>query len=81
MNFEKHGIRFEEACTVFRDPLSLTIPDPLHSENEERFVIIGHSLRNRLLVIVHAHRGGRLRLISARQATKKERRDYEEHTE
>ena len=58
-NHARHGIPFEEACTVFRDPLSLTIRDPLHSTNEERFVIVGTSDRNRLLVVVHTDRGDR----------------------
>ena len=80
-NLTKHGISFEEASTVFRDTLSVTIPDPLHSENEDRFVIIGHSFRSRLLVVVHTDRSGRIRLISARQATKKERLVYEENAE
>lgn len=56
-NIKKHGISFEEATTVFGDPLSLTIRDPLHSIDEERFVIIGSSYKYRLLVVVHAERG------------------------
>jgi len=62
---------------VFGDPLSLTIEDPLHSEDEERFVIIGESNQQRLLVVVHTERGDTIRLINARQATSDERRDYE----
>jgi uncharacterized DUF497 family protein len=78
-NLAKHGVSFDEAATVFGDPLSITIGDPLHSEFEERFVLIGYSLRNRLLVVVHAERGGRIRVISARTATRKERLGYEEN--
>ena len=77
-NLKKHKISFEEAVTVFGDPLSLTIEDPLHSEDEERFVIVGESNQQRLLVVVHTERGGKVRIISARQATLSERRDYEE---
>lgn len=78
LNRKKHGVSFEEASTVFTDTLSLTIPDPLHSEGEERFVIIGVSEEQRLLVVVHMERGNSIRLISARQATEHERKTYEE---
>ncbi len=81
LNVEKHGVTFDEACTAFEDRLSLTIPDPLHSEDEDRFVLIGCSHRNRLLAIVHTDRGDRVRLISARAATGKERRYHEEKEE
>ena len=77
-NRRKHGVTFEEAATVFTDPLSSTILDPLHSETEERFVIIGQSLRRRLLVVVHTDRGNTIRIISARVANAHERRTYEE---
>ena len=77
-NLKKHKISFEEAVTVFGDPLSLTIEDPLHSEDEERFVIVGESNQQLLLVVVHTERGDKVRIISARQATLSERRDYEE---
>ena len=76
-NNEKHGISFEEASTVFRDPLSLTIDDPLHSTGEVRMVQIGISHKNRLLVVVHTERENNIRIISARKATKKERDNYE----
>ncbi len=78
-NHEMHGVSFEEAATVFGDPLSLTIDDPLHSTDEERFVIIGAAtgLRRRVLVVVHTARGDRIRIISAREATPRERRSYE----
>lgn len=77
-NIKAHGISFDEASTAFRDALSRTIDDPLHSEGEERFVLIGHSIRGRLLVVVHTERGDRIRIISARLATRKERLTYEE---
>ena len=79
-NQEKHGVSFEEASTVFGDPLSRTIPDPLHSEGEDRCVIVGLSAHMRTLVVVHVDRGDRIRIISARPATRPERRDYEEGT-
>lgn len=77
-NAQKHGVRFEEAATAFADPLSITIPDPEHSVGEERYILIGRSLVSRLLVVVHLERGVSVRLISARLATRRERRDYEE---
>ncbi len=79
LNLKKHGLSFDEASTAFCDPLSKTIEDPLHSENEERFVLIGRSIQGRLLVIVHTERGERIRIISARLATKRERLGYEEN--
>ncbi len=78
-NLEMHGISFDEASTAFHDTLSLAIYDPLHSEEEDRFVLIGSSHRNRLLVIVHTDRGDKIRLVSARKASKKEREQYEEN--
>jgi uncharacterized protein len=77
-NVAKHGVSFDEASTAFGDPLSITIADALHSADEERFVQIGYSCRNRLLVVVHTDRGDRIRLISARLANARERRKYEE---
>ncbi len=76
-NEQKHGISFEESSSAFADPLSLTLHDPLHSANEERFVLIGASHKNRILVVVHTERGDTLRIISARKATKNERSYYE----
>ncbi len=76
-NFRKHGISFEEAVTAFGDPQSIEIPDPDHSIAEERFVLIGCSAEGRLLVVVHIERGDRIRLISARCATRRERLAYE----
>jgi len=77
-NHAKHGVSFEEAVTIFIDPLSLTIPDPDHSAAEARFVILGRSARQRLLAVVHSEREGRIRLISARTAARHEQRSYEE---
>ncbi|HYT90316.1 MAG TPA: BrnT family toxin [Gemmataceae bacterium] len=77
-NLKKHGVSFEEAATVFGDPLSLTIGDPVHSEEEDRFVTLGESDRGRLLVVVSTDRGEKIRIISARVATRRERTDYEE---
>jgi len=77
-NRRKHGAGFTEATTVFDDPLSITIPDPDHAGDEERFLIIGLSSQRNLVVVVHTIRGEQIRLISARLATKHERRNYEE---
>ena len=78
-NHAKHGISFDEASTVFADPLSLTIADPAHSEIEERFIILGHSSQGKLLVVVHTERGDNIRIISARPASRRERKQYEEN--
>ena len=78
-NQSKHGVSFEEASTVFGDPLSLTIADPAHSRlAEERSVTIGSSYLGRLLVVVHRDDDENIRIISARRATRRERKDYEE---
>jgi uncharacterized DUF497 family protein len=77
INQEKHGVSFDEASTTFKDPLSLTIDDPLHSRDEERLVHIGLSYKNRILIVVHTERGDNIRIISARNATKRERKYYE----
>ncbi len=77
-NLRKHGVSFEEAKTVFADPLSITKSDPLHSEDEERYVDIGRSGEGRLLVVVYMERRSTIRLISCRTATQAERRSYEE---
>ena len=78
INRKKHNISFEEASTVFADLLSLTIPNPLHSVNEERKVIMGYSEKQRLLVVVHTEKQDTIRIISARKATAYERKIYEE---
>jgi uncharacterized DUF497 family protein len=76
-NLQKHGVSFAEAATVFFDPLSITVPDPLHSVSENRFVITGLSYQQHHLVVVHADRDDRIRLISARLATPAERKKHE----
>jgi uncharacterized DUF497 family protein len=78
-NLKKHGVSFEEAVTAFGDPLSVTIPDPKHSESEDRFVLLGLSASSRLVVVAHAERSDDdVRIISARLATRRERNEYEE---
>ena len=77
-NLAKHGVSFEEAATVFGDPRSVTIPDPAHSQAEDRFVILGRSHLDKLLVVVHTERGDNIRIISARRASRRERKFYEE---
>ncbi|MBI2202961.1 MAG: BrnT family toxin [Candidatus Rokubacteria bacterium] len=72
-----HGVAFSEAQTIFADPLEVTIPDPDHSDGEFRFLSLGRSEADRLLVVSYTERGSRIRIISAREATPKERRDYE----
>jgi len=74
----KHGISFEEASTAFGDPLSITIEDPLHSENENRLILIGRSEWFNTLVVVHVEKNDTIRIISARKASKKEKIFYEE---
>jgi uncharacterized DUF497 family protein len=76
-NKRKHGITFEEASIIFGDPLSITIPDPAHSVGEDRFITVGTSVDNKLLVVVHTDRDDIIRIISARNATRSERRQYE----
>jgi len=78
INIRKHGISFQEAATVFRDVLSATGSDPDHSTGEHRFVTFGLSEAGRLLVVSHTEEGGSIRIISARLATKREPRIYEE---
>ena len=77
-NLAKHGVSFEEAATAFGDPLSLTIPDPAHSQVEDRWITLGHSHQRKLLVVVHTERGDNIRIISARRAGRRERKSYEE---
>ena len=77
-NIRKHGVSFEEALSVFTDILSMTIPDPDHSNQESRWLQLGMSGRGRLLVISFTERDGHLRIISARVATRGERHNYEE---
>lgn len=79
-NVRKHGVTFDEASTVFGDPLGLLMSDPDHSLNEERYLVLGMSDQQSLLVVAFAERSGRTRLISARRATARERRRYEEES-
>ena len=76
-NLGKHGVDFLEASTIFGDPLELTLSDPGHSPDEFRFISLGTSLAGRLLVVSYTEREHRIRIISSRQATSRERRQYE----
>lgn len=76
-NLKKHNVSFDEAMSIFYDPLSATFDDPDHSKDEERFITIGHSSHNHLLVVSHTDRGKKIRIISARQATAHERKKHE----
>ena len=78
-NRSKHGVSFEEATTVFGDPLAAIFDDEAHSSDEPREIIVGHSNLERLLLVSFTERPGRIRIISARRATKRERKDYEEN--
>ena len=78
-NLRKHGVSFAEATSVFGDTLSVTMPDPDHSWDEERFLVLGMSAGRKVLVVVHTVRGASIRLISARLATRAERRTYEQN--
>jgi uncharacterized DUF497 family protein len=77
-NLRKHGVSFDEAASVFFDPLSATGTDPDHSRDEERYVTFGRSSSGRLLVVAHTEHGGAVRIITARRATRAERELYEE---
>jgi uncharacterized DUF497 family protein len=76
-NLSAHGVSFQEATTVFGDPLAGTIADPDHSIGEERLVTVGQSSTGQLLVVCHLEQGDTIRIISARRATSHERKDYE----
>ena len=75
-NVRKHNVSFEEAVTVFDDPMSITVDDPEHSADERRFVTIGFSTQDRLLVVCHSDRPDQIRMISSRAADRRERRYY-----
>jgi len=77
-NLRKHDVGFGEATTAFDDPLSVTIVDPDHSTDEQRFLLLGLSNRRRLVVVAHSERGESIRIVSARRANRRERRIYEE---
>jgi len=78
INLQKHEVSYEEASTIFDDPLFITFLDEEHSIGEERYITMGLSRRQHLLLVAHTDRKGRIRIISARKATKNERRFYEE---
>jgi len=78
LNLKEHGVSFDEATTIFRDTLSITILDPDHSDYEDRFIDIGMSHRMQLLVVSYTERKDKIRIISARRATRVERKNYEE---
>jgi len=78
VNLRSHKVSFKEAATVFSDPLSVTVADPDHSIEENRYLIIGRSNRHRLLIVSHTEQGDRIRIISARELTSTEREAYEE---
>jgi uncharacterized DUF497 family protein len=78
-NLKKHGIDFREAATIFADPLSTTFPDQDHSEFEHRFLTVGQSIRGRILVVAHTEENDTIRIISAREATRREQSFYEEN--
>jgi len=80
-NLRKHGVSFDEAFSVFMDPLATTYADPDHSNVEDRELIVGLSVRRRILVVCYAVRAGTVRITSARRATRRERRTHEEDTE
>ena len=77
-NVTTHGVRFDEGLTVFANPLARIFDDPDHSDTERRELIIGHSARHRLVLVAYTERLGRIRIISARLATRQERNDYEQ---
>lgn len=77
-NRRKHRVSFHEAATVFGDPLAVTFPDPDHSASEQRFITVGMSSAGRVLMVAHTERGEYFRIISARKATQRERKEYEE---
>ena len=78
-NLEKHHVSFHEASTIFNDQFEITIDDPVHSRGERRYISIGRSLNQRLLIVAYTEREDRIRIISAWVATKEERRQYEEN--
>jgi len=77
-NVKKHGVTFQEAATIFGDPLAITFDDPDYSMSENRYITFGLSLQKRLIVVSHTERGDRTRIINARLMDRKERRIYEE---
>jgi uncharacterized DUF497 family protein len=79
-NLEKHGVAFDEASSVFRDLLAKVVPDPTDPSGEDRAIMMGHSDQGRLLLVVFTERADRIRIISAREPTRRERHGYEEES-
>ena len=78
-NLRKHGVSFQEAATVFGDPLALTYHDPDHSISEQRFITVGMSSAGRVLIVAHTDRRENVRIIGVRKTTRRERKHYEEN--
>lgn len=78
-NLKKHRASFDEAASIFDDPIAITFPDPRHSESEERYLSIGTSFKGRILIVAHTGRENKIRVINCRRATASERRLYEEN--
>ncbi len=78
LNLRKHGVTFEEAASVFGDPMAYTFADPDHSDDEKRWLVLGVTRLARMFAVIYTHRGEKYRIISARLATKRERKIYEE---
>lgn len=78
INLKKHGVSFPEASTIFGDELAITVPDRDHSDEEDRYITVGWSARRRLLIVSHTDREDKIRIISARELTRTERKEYEE---
>jgi uncharacterized DUF497 family protein len=76
-NLGKHGVSFREALTVFGDPLAVTFDDPDRSVGEQRFLTVGQTVEGRLVIVAHTERGDSIRVINAREVTRRERRQYE----
>ena len=79
VNLRKHGVSFQEACSAFGDPLSVTIPDPEHSRGERRYILVGETVGHKLVAVSHTERKSSIRIISVRLATRAERRSYEDY--
>ena len=78
LNQQKHGVSFAEASTIFLDPLHATVPDDRYAVDELRFRTVGYTVNNRLIIVAHVDRADRIRIISAREVTNRERRQYEQ---
>jgi len=80
-NLRKHRVSFHEAATVFHDPLGITVSDPDHSDDEDRYITIGVAATDRILMVSHTDRGKHIRIISARELMRTEREEYEDEIE